>query len=213
MSNIRITEKKRPGGIPVLENIRLNYEEVIFPKNNPVIRKVWDMSISDLQTTIGGVGSLLDGSGTTANGDAIDLGGTSIQDIDIDMDGGSLHFHISDGTVDTDDSHRFRIWNSSHNMEFNTKNSNADYGYFNMQPNGFDAGSYDDISNLGAYIDLSRTRQLYRTYNNTNTMDFRINPDGILMTGLKSGTSQVNASASVNELWRDTADNSIKIGV
>ncbi len=53
MSNIRITDKKRPGGIPVLENIRLNYEEVIVPRNNPVVRKVWDMSMADLQSTLG----------------------------------------------------------------------------------------------------------------------------------------------------------------
>ena len=36
---------------------------------------------------------------------------------------------------------------------------------------------------------------------------------GILANKLKSGTTQGNAGAIINELWRDTADNTIKIGV
>ncbi len=160
---------------------------------------------------------LTDGHATTANGTAVDLGGTSIFDVEINMDGNSRTFDIIDGTNGEDDSHRFRIWNTNHNMEFNTRNSNADYGYFNIQPNGFDVGSYDDATGLGAYIDLSRSRQIFRMYNATDTMDFRVNPDGILMTNLKSGATAIAAGASTNELWITSShatlpDNVVMIG-
>ena len=36
---------------------------------------------------------------------------------------------------------------------------------------------------------------------------------GLTIESLKSGVSQIDAGASANELWIDTADNSIKIGV
>ena len=36
---------------------------------------------------------------------------------------------------------------------------------------------------------------------------------GVFMFNLKSGANQGAAGASANELWIDTADNSIKIGV
>jgi len=35
----------------------------------------------------------------------------------------------------------------------------------------------------------------------------------LFLTGLKSGANQGAAGAAVNELWRDTADNTVKIGV
>ena len=36
---------------------------------------------------------------------------------------------------------------------------------------------------------------------------------GIFTNKIKSGTSQANAKAAAKELWHDTADNTIKIGV
>ena len=36
---------------------------------------------------------------------------------------------------------------------------------------------------------------------------------GVFMGSLKSGANQGAAGAAANELWRDTADNTIKLGV
>lgn len=48
----------------------------------------------------------------------------------------------------------------------------------------------------------------------TPTEKFRIgNSGGIFAYGLKAGTDQANAGAAANELYRDTDDNTIKIGV
>ena len=50
---------------------------------------------------------------------------------------------------------------------------------------------------------------------NASMSDTRMRIDydgGVFMTGLKSGTDQTNAGAATNELWVDTADQTIKLG-
>ncbi len=49
--------------------------------------------------------------------------------------------------------------------------------------------------------------------NDGNTDYLAVKADGVFLSALKSGASQVNAGAAADELWIDTADNSIKIGV
>lgn len=46
-----------------------------------------------------------------------------------------------------------------------------------------------------------------------STESIRVTSTGVFVYNLKSGTTQVGAGATANELWHDTTDNTVKIGV
>ena len=65
-----------------------------------------------------------------------------------------------------------------------------------------------DGTNLSSYLEF------FTTLTNTNTLKMKIAGDGgIFMYNLKSGANQVGAGAAANELWVDTGDQTIKLGV
>jgi hypothetical protein len=126
---------------------------------------------------------LSDGNGTTANGTAVDLGGTASGTIA--FQGGSWRFGGPTTEIQT-----FSV------LAENTLGISL--------VGGGDIVASETYGEL-ALISNSSTLAWY------NISSQFINVE--LMPSLKSGVSQVGAGAAANELWRDTADNSIKIGV
>jgi len=73
------------------------------------------------------------------------------------------------------------------------------------------AGTTYNISTYSAGTGTLRPLCLY-TEGNANQLLLAID-GGIFMSTLKSGANQGAAGAAAGELWRDTADNSVKLGV
>ncbi len=71
-----------------------------------------------------------------------------------------------------------------------------------------DHNSLGSLDLAGAWITWGHINALAQTIAGAKTFS-----SPIFATGLKSWTSQVNAWAAANEIWIDTADNSLKIGV
>jgi hypothetical protein len=87
--------------------------------------------------------------------------------------------------------------------------------YIDWRTSELSAGAAPTSHNNLANLELANTGVTYGHIDDQAQSIYGVKTftSNVFMSGLKSGTSQVNAGAAANELWVDTADNSIKIGV
>jgi hypothetical protein len=209
---VRYTDKTKPGGVDGSE--RLNIESRKGDFSNQF--DTFDVSLQEIADLAqGGISALTDGNGTTANGTAIDLGGSFSNEMRFTSTGTGPEFHLE--WTDANYPRYFHSLggNGSFQMRSTNNPSNRE-GVFYLNHSSIDLR----LENNGGtgQITIGGTQPRMYNYDGVDYNYLDVTPTTIYIWTIPAGATQVAAGVSAGELWRTSGhatlpDNVIMFGV
>lgn len=210
--DINITNKKKPEGLTGTESFTV--EDIDLKIFKATLQDIADLASS---TPF----ALTNGNGTTANGTAIDLGGTMVAHA-IFLNQGTYNFRIEN----IYNANTIQLNRDSFYSYFESGNLNS---FINQDYNDVDIYLQDTVAGFASELTMGVTATIgdaklgVQDGVNEASLSFHTNNGtifldsvglGLFMPDIKSGINQGAAGAATNELWVDTsAANVIKRGV